>query len=324
MIGPPVHPDAHLCLRQLSLADVESLFELPFAELLYQAQSVHRLNFRPDEVQLSTLMNIKSGGCPEDCHYCPQSAHFATGVATFPLVSPVEVENAARRARDCGATRFCIGAAWRSPRSADLRPVLEMITRIKGLGLEACATLGMLTHDQAVALKNAGLDFYNHNLDTSAAYYPQVTSTRTYQERVDTISNARDAGLSVCCGGILGLGESRQDRCEFLRTLASMNRPPESVPINVLVRSPGTPLEAAPDIDKLEVVRVIAVARILMPRAQIRLSAGRTVMSDEMQAFCFAAGASSVFFGDALLTTENPDHARDRGLFQDLGMHAVS
>ncbi len=303
-----------------SQQEVEQLHELPFSDLVYRAQGVHRRHFDPNAVQASTLLSIKTGACPEDCSYCPQSARYKTGLQAEPLMDADEVEQAARRARDNGATRFCMGAAWRSPRDRDLPRLQEMIRRVKALGLESCMTLGMLSAEQARALAEAGLDYYNHNLDTSAAYYGEIITTRSYQDRLDTLEEVRAAGMKVCCGGIVGMGESRADRCSMLRQLANMPQHPESVPINMLVRVPGTPLAEQPPMPPLEFVRVVAVARILMPRSHVRLSAGRGEMSEELQALAFVAGANSVFYGDQLLTTPNAGSEADQRLFARLGV----
>ena len=308
-----------------SIAEVTELFQLPFHELLFRAHSVHRRHFDPAEVQVSTLMSIKTGGCPEDCGYCSQSVHHSTGLAASALAPVEEVIRTARAARDRGATRFCMGAAYRNPKPSQIGKIAEMIRGVHELGMETCATLGMLSADQAETLREAGLDYYNHNLDTSAAYYPQITSTRSYADRLDTLKTVRDAGMKVCCGGIIGLGEAEQDRVELLHTLATLAQHPDSVPINQLVQVEGTPLAAAlqtssQSVDSLAFVRVIAVARILMPASRVRLSAGRTEMSDELQALCFFAGANSIFYGDCLLTTPNPATDRDRSLLDRLGM----
>jgi biotin synthase len=302
---------------------VAELFELPFSDLLFQAQTIHRRQFNANEVQVSTLLSIKTGRCPEDCAYCPQSVRYDTGLTDHPLMPLAEVREAARRAKEAGATRFCMGASLRGPKDQDLEPIVEMIAEVKRQGLEACVTLGLLREGQAERLKQAGLDYYNHNLDTSESYYPEIISTRTYADRLKTLAAVRDAGVKVCFGGILGLGESREDRVEFLHTLATLPRHPDSVPINRLVRIPGTPLADAPDLDAIEFVRTIAVARILMPQAELRLSAGRTGFSDEMQALCFHAGANSIFYGDKLLTTDNPDTSEDAALFARLGIVAT-
>jgi biotin synthase len=303
--------------------EVLALLRLPFNDLLYRAQTVHREHFDANEVQISTLLSIKTGGCPEDCAYCPQSAHYQTGVAADKLMSKEAVLAEARRAKQAGASRFCMGAAWRSPRDGDVEKVADLIAGVKALGLETCATLGMLTRPQADRLKMAGLDFYNHNLDTSVSYYGQIISTRTMQDRLDTLAHVREAGMHVCCGGILGMGESLADRAELLRTLASLPQHPESVPINQLVRVEGTPLAGAEPVDALDYVRTIAVARILMPRSFVRLSAGRESMSDELQTLCFLAGANSIFYGEKLLTTPNPAAHADRRLFDRLGLRPL-
>ncbi|WP_290648750.1 biotin synthase BioB [Aquisalimonas sp.] len=305
-----------------SLDEIQALFDLPFNDLLFRAQSVHRRFHDPNAVQVSTLLSIKTGACPEDCKYCPQSVHYATGLQREALMDKDSVIEAARAARDAGATRFCMGAAWRSPRGRDLVRVAEMVSAVKELGLETCATLGMLDAEQSRTLQQAGLDYYNHNVDTSEAFYGAIITTRTYQDRLDTLQRVREAGMKVCCGGILGMGESQADRASMLRTLANLPAHPESVPINQLIRVPGTPLADAEDLDPLDFVRSIAVARILMPRSHVRLSAGRTEMSDETQALCFLAGANSIFYGEKLLTTGNPDVANDQRLFRRLGLEA--
>ncbi|HXV40966.1 MAG TPA: biotin synthase BioB [Steroidobacteraceae bacterium] len=300
--------------------EVRALYALPFADLLYRAQSVHRRHFDPNAVQVSTLLSIKTGACPEDCAYCPQSIRYDTGLGREALMDPETVVARARAAREAGATRFCMGAAWRSPKDRDLGPVEAMVRGVRALGLETCATLGMLTPAQARRLRDAGLDYYNHNLDTSAEFYGEVITTRTYQDRLDTLAAVRDAGIRVCCGGILGMGETAADRVSFLHTLATLDPHPESVPINNLVQVPGTPLAGTPALDPLEFVRIVALARILMPHSHVRLSAGRVQMSDEMQALCFLAGANSIFYGEKLLTTGNPDTASDHALFERLGI----
>ena len=302
--------------------EVQRLFDLPFMDLLFRAQGVHRANFDPNEVQLSTLLSIKTGACPEDCAYCPQSVRYNTGLQNEALMDIEAVKTAAAQAKAAGASRFCMGAAWRSPKDRDIDQVIDMVTEVKKLGLETCMTLGMLKARQAQRLADAGLDYYNHNLDSSEEFYGEIISTRTYQDRLDTLTNVRDAGMKVCCGGIVGMGESAEDRIELLRTLANLPQHPESVPINNLVRVPGTPLADAVPIDPFDFVRMIAVARILMPRAHVRLSAGRQEMSDELQALCFFAGANSIFYGEKLLTTGNPDHVRDQQLFVRLGLRA--
>lgn len=303
-----------------SRASVEALFELPFNDLLFRAQTVHREHFDSNEIQLSTLLSIKTGGCPEDCGYCPQSAHHPTGVAADRLMALEEVVDAARAAKAEGATRFCMGAAWRSPKERDMDRVNAMVREVKALGLQTCMTLGMLDADQARTLKSAGLDYYNHNLDSAPDFYAQVVSTRSYQERLDTLQHVRDADLSVCCGGIVGMGESRAQRAGLIAELASLERPPESVPINQLVPVAGTPMSEVPPIDGFEFVRTIAAARITMPTSVVRLSAGREQMDDALQALCFHAGANSIFYGDRLLTTSNPQARHDRALLGRLGM----
>jgi biotin synthase len=302
------------------LHEVQALFALPFGDLMFRAQTVHRQHFDPNTVQLSTLLSIKTGACPEDCAYCPQSVRFDTGLKTEPLLPLAEVRKAAEEAKANGATRFCMGAAWRSPKDRDIEKVSEMVREVKALGLETCVTLGMLKPQQARNLAAAGLDYYNHNLDTSPEYYEEIISTRTYADRLETLGNVRDAGLKVCCGGIVGMGESPTDRAELLRQLATLPEHPESVPINELVQVEGTPLHGAASLDPLDFVRTIAVARILMPRSYVRLSAGRTQMSDETQALCFMAGANSIFYGERLLTTHNPQNEKDRALFARLGV----
>jgi biotin synthase len=303
-------------------AEVEELFNLPFMDLVFRAQHVHRLNQAPNTVQVSTLLSIKTGACPEDCAYCPQSIRFETGLAASDLMEVEAVTASARAARDSGATRFCMGAAYRSPKPRDLEKVLAMIREVKTLGLETCATLGMLTPAQAHELKQAGLDYYNHNLDSSAEYYKTIIHTRTYQDRLDTLEAVREAGLNVCCGGIVGMGEGPEDRVGLLHTLATLPEHPQSVPINQLVRVQGTPLATAEALDPFDFVRMIAVARILMPNSHVRLSAGRAQMSDELQAWCFMAGANSIFYGEKLLTTGNPDTEHDQRLFQRLKIAA--
>jgi len=303
-----------------TIEEIEALFDLPFNDLLYQAQGVHRLNFEPNKIQISTLLSIKTGACPEDCAYCPQSVRFDTGLEKEALLDPAEVEEFARRARDNGATRFCMGAAYRSPKPKQLETIKEMVRRVRALGMETCATLGMLTEEQACELGEAGLDYYNHNLDTSREYYEKVITTRSYDDRLDTLQNVRKAGLKVCCGGIVGMGESPEDRVKFLHTLATLIDHPQSVPINQLVQVEGTPLFGTDELDPIEFVRTIAVARILMPRSHVRLSAGRTEMNDETQALAFFAGANSIFYGDRLLTTANPETNHDLELLQRLGL----
>ncbi len=307
-----------------TLAEAEFLHRLPFNDLLYHAQRVHRRHFDPNAIQQSTLLSIKTGACPEDCAYCPQSAHVPSGRKAAPLLDCEAVVDAARNARAAGATRFCMGAAWRSPRGSQLAAVATMVRAVRGLGLETCATLGMLDEAQATELKEAGLDYYNHNLDTSEAFYGQIVTTRSYAERLDTLRAVRAAGLKVCCGGILGMGESREDRSALLHTLATLPRHPESVPLNLLVQVPGTPLHGLPPLDPLEFVRTVATARLLMPASWLRLSAGRTGMDEAVQALCFLAGANSIFVGDRLLTTPNPGRERDGELFERLGLRAAT
>ena len=297
-----------------------NLLRQPFNDLVHSAQRIHRQNFDPNKVQLSTLMNIKTGGCPEDCAYCPQSARYQTGVRAEKLATIEEVVSQASLAKNKGASRFCMGAAWRQPKQKDLDSVVSMIKVIKDMTMESCVTLGMLSSDQARQLKDAGLDYYNHNIDSSPEYYTKIISTRDYNERLATLDNVREAGISVCCGGIIGMGESSEDRAGFLLTLANMPSHPESVPINMLVKVEGTPLNDAEAADPIEFVRIIAAARIMMPRSYIRLSAGRNDMSDEMQALCYLAGANSIFYGEKLLTTDNPQLNQDRQLLERLGI----
>ncbi len=304
-------------------AEVLTLLEQPFADLLARAHDVHRAHHDPNAVQVSTLLSIKTGGCPEDCAYCPQAARYSTGVAAEKLMSLDAVLAKARQAKAAGATRFCMGAAWRSPKDRDIPKVAAMIGAVKALGLETCATLGMLSGRQAEALSEAGLDYYNHNLDSAPEFYGEIIHTREYQDRLDTLEHVRDAGLKTCCGGIVGMGESRAQRAGLLHALANLPAHPQSVPINRLVRVEGTPLAAAAELDPFEFVRTIAVARILMPASMVRLSAGRAQMSDELQALCFFAGANSIFHGEKLLTTGNPDVAADERLFARLGIHAL-
>jgi biotin synthase len=306
-----------------SIAEIEALFALPFADLMFQAQSIHRAHHSANAVQMSTLLSIKTGACPEDCAYCPQSVRYETGLEREKLVPLDEVRARAQAAKDAGATRFCMGAAWRSPKKKDVEAVAAMIREVRSLGMETCATLGMLNAEQAQELKAAGLDYYNHNVDTSPEFYGEIITTRTYQDRLDTLAAVRDAGLNVCCGGIVGMGETTRDRASMLATLANLPQHPESVPINQLVRVPGTPLAGQKDVDPFDFVRTIAVARIVMPKAFVRLSAGREVMNDELQALCFLAGANSIFYGEKLLTTGNPDVARDRALLARLGIEPL-
>lgn len=300
--------------------EVEALFDLPFNDLMFKAQEIHRANHDPNAVQISTLLSIKTGACPEDCKYCSQSGLYNTALEKEKLLAVEKVVQEATAAKEKGASRFCMGAAWRSPRDKDMAPVVEMVRQVKALGLETCMTLGMLTEPQAKQLAEAGLDYYNHNLDTSEAYYKQIITTRTYQDRLDTLDNVRKAGMKVCCGGILGLGESRQDLVGLLMQLANLPHHPESVPINMLVKVPGTPLENVEDIDQFEFIRTVAVARIVMPESFVRLSAGRESMNDQMQSLCYLAGANSIFYGEKLLTTPNSEASSDMNLFQRLGI----
>ena len=303
-----------------TVAEVTALYEMPFNDLLFQAQGVHREFFDPHEVQISTLLSIKTGACPEDCSYCPQSVRFDTNVDEEPLLDcRVVIENA-KAAKAKGATRFCMGAAYRSPKPKQVKQIAEMIKAVNDLGMETCATLGMLTPEAATELKDAGLDYYNHNLDSSESFYKKIITTRTFQHRLDTLKNVRDVGMKICCGGIIGMGEEDQDRIELLHTLATMPEHPGSVPINQLVAVEGTPLDGVAKVDGIDFVRTIAVARILMPATHVRLSAGRTEMSDETQAMCFFAGANSIFYGEKLLTTENPDADKDLALMKRLGL----
>ncbi|GKW49477.1 biotin synthase BioB [Halomonas sp. NCCP-2165] len=304
-----------------TVEEIEALFALPFNDLLFQAQQVHRAHFDANAVQVSTLLSIKTGACPEDCKYCPQSGHYTTGLDKEKLLEIEKVVAQAEAAKAAGASRFCMGAAWRSPREKDLEVVLEMVKRVKDLGLETCMTLGMVNDAQARRLAEAGLDYYNHNLDTSPEYYGEIITTRSYADRLETLGHVRDAGMKICSGGILGMGESGRDRAALLQQLARLTPHPESVPINMLVKVPGTPLEGVDDLDPIEFVRAIAVARILMPRSHVRLSAGREQMDDSTQALAFLAGANSIFYGERLLTTENPEAARDKRLFERLGLH---
>lgn len=303
--------------------EAEALFALPFADLIFRAQTVHRAHFPANAVQASRLLSIKTGGCPEDCGYCSQSAHFETGVKASKLMDRQAVLAEAKRAKKEGASRFCMGAAWRAPKERDMPALCAMVAEVKALGLETCMTLGMLTDEQAEALSRAGLDYYNHNIDTSPDYYGAVVSTRTFQDRIETLKRVRAAGMKVCCGGIVGMGEQAEDRIGLLLALANMDPPPESVPINALVGVPGTPLGDSEPLSAIEFARVIAVARIMMPTSMVRLSAGREQMSEEAQALCFLAGANSIFVGERLLTTPNPGESRDQALFSRLGMRLV-
>lgn len=305
-----------------SVDNVAALFELPFNDLLFRAQQVHRANFDANTVQLSTLLSIKTGGCEEDCGYCPQSAHHDTSLKASKLMALDEVLAAAQAAKDHGATRFCMGAAWRSPKERHLEPVIEMVRGVKALGLETCVTLGMLEAEQAQRLADAGLDYYNHNLDSAPEFYDKIITTRTYQDRLDTLGHVREAGLHVCCGGIVGMGESRLERAGLIAQLANLDPCPESVPINNLVQVEGTPLAGTEPLDPFEFVRTIAVARITMPKSMVRLSAGREQMDEALQSLCFLAGANSIFYGDRLLTTANPQAAKDRALLARLGMRS--
>jgi biotin synthase len=309
--------------KKWQVAEIETLFERPLLDLVFEAQRIHRLHFEPNEIQRSTLLSIKTGGCSEDCGYCSQSARHDTGLKRERLMPLEEVLDKARAAKAKGASRFCMGAAWRGPKEQDLEPVVEMVREVKKLGLETCVTLGMLKDEQARALKEAGLDYYNHNIDTAPEFYGQVITTHTMQDRLDTIERVRDAGINVCCGGIIGMGEGRRGRASMIAQLANLSPPPDSVPINQLVAVPGTPMEHSEAVDPLEFVRTIAVARITMPASVVRLSAGRQQMSDELQTLCFMAGANSIFYGERLLTTDNPDADRDEQLFSRLGLRAI-
>lgn len=303
--------------------EIAALFSLPFSDLIFRAQTVHRQNFDANQVQMSTLLSVKTGGCAEDCAYCPQSALYDTDVKAEKLMAVESVLAEARQARDGGATRYCMGAAWRSPKDRDLEAICAMIEGVRDLGMETCVTLGMLTEAQTERLRDAGLDYYNHNIDTSEEFYGEIITTRTYQDRLDTLGHVRDAGINVCCGGIVGMGEARSDRVGMLMTLGSMPKHPESVPINMLVQVEGTPVDGEAKLDPLEFVRTIAVARIMMPESMVRLSAGRETMSDEIQALCFLAGANSIFVGSKLLTTDNPERDRDEALFDRLGIEPM-
>jgi|TARA_B100000749_G_scaffold224282_1_gene179620 biotin synthase len=312
---------SHTIRQDWTKAEVEALYALPFNDLLFQAQVVHRQHFDPNEVQVSTLLSIKTGACPEDCKYCPQSARYDTGLEKERLLEIEKVLERAKEAKQVGSTRFCMGAAWRNPRDRDMPYIVKMVEEVKALGLETCMTLGMLTRDQAVALKQAGLDYYNHNLDTSPEYYGDIITTRTYQDRLNTLENVRAAGMNVCSGGIVGMGETLGDRASMLVQLANLPEQPQSVPINMLVKVKGTPLDNVEDLDYFEFIRTIAVARIMMPKSHVRLSAGREAMNEQMQALCFMAGANSIFYGCKLLTTSNPDTHEDVLLFKKLGIN---
>lgn len=303
------------------LDEVMALYAMPFNDLIFKAQTVHRQHFDPNEVQVSSLLSIKTGACSEDCGYCPQSARYDTGLKAEKLMCVEDVLTAAQQAKAQGASRFCMGAAWREPKDKDVEKVVEMVQGVKALGMETCVTLGMLTDEQTAKLKEGGLDYYNHNLDTSEEYYAEVITTRTYQDRLDTLARVRDAGINVCCGGIVGMGESDVDRAKLLIELANMLQHPESVPINRLVQVEGTPLKGTDELDPFVFIRMIAVARIMMPKSRVRLSAGRNDMSDEMQALCFLAGANSIFYGEKLLTTDNPLANQDKVLFERLGVN---
>lgn len=310
-------------VNRWSVDEIVALYEMPFSDLIHKAQAVHRENFDPNAVQVSTLLSIKTGGCSEDCGYCPQAARYHTEVENEPMLPLDEVLKAAQAAKDSGASRFCMGAAWRSPKQKDLEPVLKMISEVKAMGLETCATLGMLKEGMADQLKEAGLDYYNHNLDTAPEFYGDVISTRTYQDRLDTLDQVRGADINVCSGGIIGMGESRNQRAGLLAQFANMARPPESVPINLLTQVEGTPLHGTEELDPLEFVRTIAAARITMPKSYVRLSAGRQSMHEGIQALCFIAGANSIFYGEKLLTTGNPEAETDKKLFAKLGIHSI-
>ena len=316
----PAKPVAAPEAQRWAVEAVQSLLDLPFLDLLHRAQSVHRENWPAGEIELATLLSVKTGGCPENCGYCPQSAEFDTGVKAEKLMSVEEVTRAAKAAQDAGATRFCMGAAWRAPKDRDIEKMNELIGAVKGLGMQTCATLGMLQPHQAASLRDAGLDYYNHNLDTAPEYYKDVVSTRQYQDRLDTLAAVRDAGISVCCGGIIGMGETEVHRAGLIAQLANMEPYPESVPINSLVPVPGTPLADSEPVDPLDFVRVIAVARITMPKARVRLSAGRQQLGEAVQTLCFMAGANSIFYGDKLLVTGNPDVEADTSLMRKLGL----
>jgi biotin synthase len=316
----PASPAPKTGAERWSIHAIEALFNLPFPELMHQAQTVHRENIDPTRVEFATLLSVKTGGCAEDCGYCPQAARYDTGVEASKLMEPAEVLAAAKLAQAAGATRFCMGAAWRSPKERDIEKVAELIRTVKALGLETCATLGMLEDGQAQTLQDAGLDYYNHNLDSAPDFYSDIISTRQYQDRLDTLARVRSAGVKVCCGGIVGMGETRRQRAGLVAELANLSPYPESVPINNLVKVQGTPLADQADLDPFEFVRTIAVARITMPTARVRLSAGRQQMGDAVQALCFLAGANSIFYGDKLLVTGNPDTDADLKLLERLGM----
>ncbi len=319
-VRPGASHDQTSARHDWSTAEIEALFALPFQDLIFRAQQVHREHHVPNTVQMSTLLSIKTGACPEDCKYCPQSVRYDTGLEREVLMQVAEVRERAVAAKAAGATRFCMGAAWRSPKKKDVDAVVAMVREVRALGLETCATLGMVTPEQARELKDAGLDYYNHNLDTSPEFYGEIITTRTFQDRLDTLDAVRGAGLNVCCGGIVGMGETVRDRARMLETLANLPHHPESVPINQLVQVPGTPLAGAAPTDPLDFIRTIAVARVVLPKSYVRLSAGREAMSDELQALAFLAGANSIFYGEKLLTTGNPDVEHDRALLARLGI----
>ncbi len=315
--------DKRNTVQRWSVTEIEALYALPFNDLLFQAQTVHRENHDPNAVQVSTLLSIKTGGCSEDCGYCPQAARYNTEVDNEPMMPLDEVLSAAKAAKDSGASRFCMGAAWRTPKQKDLEPVLKMVQEVKAMGLETCATLGMLKDGMAEQLKDAGLDYYNHNLDTAPEYYGDVITTRTYQDRLDTLDRVRDAEINVCSGGIIGMGETRTQRAGLIAQFANMELPPESVPINLLTQVEGTPMHGADALDPFEFVRTIAIARITMPKSFVRLSAGRQSMHEGIQSLCFMAGANSIFYGEKLLTTGNPEAEADQALFAKLGLHSI-
>lgn len=314
---------AEVLRHDWQVEEIAALFEMPFSDLMFEAQQLHRQHFDPNAVQVSSLLSIKTGKCPEDCAYCPQSVRHDAELTVEPLMPVDEVLAAAKAAKEKGAMRFCMGAAWRSPKDKDLEPLFEMIKGVKAMGMETCLTLGMLKAHQAQKLRDVGLDYYNHNLDTSPEFYEEIITTRTYSDRLQTLAHVRDAGMQVCCGGIVGMGEGRADRVGLLQQLANQERHPESVPINLLVKVKGTPLEDVDALDPIEFIRTIAIARILMPHSYVRLSAGREDMSDEMQALCFLAGANSVFYGEKLLTTPNASVDRDQALFNKLGINTL-
>ena len=319
-LRPRAVPSLGAVRHDWTRSEIQALFDLPFPDLMFQAQTVHRMNFDPREVQVSTLLSIKTGGCPEDCGYCSQSSHHDSGLKASKLMEVEKVLTEARAAKAAGATRFCMGAAWRSPKDRDLETVCAMVEGVKALGMESCVTLGMLSAEQAIRLKRSGLDYYNHNLDTSPEYYEKVITTRTFADRLDTLAHVRDAGINVCAGGIVGMGEEESDRVGMIAALANLPEHPQSVPINMLVQIEGTPLKNVKKLDHLDFVRTIAVARITMPQSMVRLSAGREEMSDEIQAMCFMAGANSIFYGPKLLTTSNPNENHDQALLDRLGM----